>query len=131
MNLKTFQEQLVTERKKKSSSAPHLSYLLDQAQKIAKAEKRELKGEDIVLGAKRCLKQSLESQNAGMDAGAEISCFMSFILDTIAEDTIEKYIMTHFDRTSKIGDIMSLVKNHFGDNVNMKHASGFARQLTQ
>ena len=131
MNLKAFQDQLVTERKKQSASAPHLSYLLDQSQKIAKAAKRELKGDDIILGAKRCLKQSLESQNAGMDVSHEIACYMAFIPDTVSEETIEKYIMIHFDQSSKIGDIMKLVKGHFGDNVNMKHASAFARQLTQ
>lgn len=132
MNIVELRKQIMVAKKEKNlNRAKVLSAILDQAQKIAKADKnREVEDKDIVAGAKAEVKMATQSKEAKAPYLEEtFDIALEFLPKQMSEReilvTIEA-IIADMDKPN-LGLVMKELKN-FGDTLDMKVANKIIKE---
>ena len=130
-NIKSLKKEMFLLKKTDKKGSQVLSYLLDKTQKIAKQANREPSEDDLITAAKRCLKESKQSQEAGMDVSRELEVFSGYVPQTVDEKDLESFIINNFAQGDNMSAIMGGIKKKYGQRVDMKSASKLVRNFLQ
>jgi len=130
MTILELKKLMMKAKKEDKTKANALMMLVDNAQKIAKQKQKEVSENDIIEAAKKLVKMTKESIEAGMEeTKKELEIYESFLPKMLSEEEIEKLIKQIINKKQpkNIGEIMRELKGR--QDIDMKIASQLARKL--
>jgi len=131
MKILDLKKDMMKAKKDKDPKAKYFIMLVDLAQKNLKENPTKTEDECITQAAKRLVKMTKESLEAGMDVKEELNFYESF-LPKVFDEAKLKHIITEFKNDNpgaNMGQIMGYLKKNFGDQIDMKMASKLAKEL--
>ena len=132
MTIVELKKQMMKAKKEDKTKANALMMLVDTAQKIAKQKQKEVSEQDIIDAAKKLVKMTKESIEAGMEeAKKELKVYEEFLPKMLSIEETKKVIEEIIKNgADNIGKVMQQLKNR--NDIDKKIASQIAKeQLTK